>query len=852
MKASSSLPVLPGRAAREGGPSSGRIVPPPPQLPTGHFASWRAARSGAEERLERLQAQFEPRLPLSAPVRRKYMAEISSEEQLKANVQSRTGRDVYLRRRDSATEVGGPASKGAAQSQLIERELELVEACEVSALRKGDSDAAVEAAASLATATVRALDACANLAPIAFAPILSRVSAAIQSLLYSTEHTDDYGKPLLYKTALERVAARQMSVDAAKIELLQSELDITNEKLHARDEAVIDAKMKAAAAERLMRRAEMRVERQQQDLNDSQHERIELEERVAKLTADAESVIEGRIAKLMAQIERLNEEIARCRETENALIEQVEKGVPRDEHEAVLAEFAELSIAHEKLRNTMSRSVATNPTVLPTDSSDATTDAIELAQLRMTHSPRPAWSQLRDRADREAIDIPSDVVGASFGQRRPWIDPNKSTAYNVNALYASYRGARKRIAEYDLMVPNEDPFFRAIGDGPAVPAHLRWPNGERLRNWRLPKREVEDAVRDFWEFFYSEENAYKLEAQMLGEKLALADHFDAFIRQYPAATDFVPQSSHQEGGLMRSIREYSYNIIDGCKRYRYDADMELFLEVITGRLPEDTHRLQMQMLASLLDAFVAEDQVQHRGAAKGRISHKAIPAVLRKVFPTRTEAQISILVSTIDDDKGVGVLYEELFEEDQDGNQSSFIERVRDQWLRAPREFVNQIEAAICGNCGYSDGMVTRHQAVAAIHACDPKKPAEEVERLVGVGFGDASAAIYGDDCRLELSVFSQRLLLAFPTRSGKPPATMPGVREARRPVTCMVRRSPTRQFAAYVAGTSAGLPSEKAVTKTQSVAKPIPTIPEEESFTPTPVLPQKTSVTLAERPPPA
>jgi hypothetical protein len=382
------------------------------------------------------------------------------------------------------------------------------------------------------------------------------------------------------------------------------------------------------------------------------------------------------------------------------------------------------------------------------------------------------------------------------------------------------------------VVPNEDAFFRAVGDGPTVPAHLRWPTSQRLRNWRLPKREVEEAVAAFWDFFYSEAHRAAVSARPPdAERLSLPDHFDEFLRQYPAAVEFVPPSPEREaaGGEMRSVREYAYNLVDGCKRYRYDADMELFLEVIGGRLPEQTHQRQMSMLTQLQEALEAEDQVEHQGVATGTLRRESVPPVLRKMFPTRTEEQIATLVSTIDDDEDNGVQYQQLFEEDHEGNQSNFIEQVRDQWLRAPRDFVNQIDAALCGPNGCGDsGLVRRQQAMAAIQACDPSKPEGEAARMVAIGFGDSSydSFSYDDGSTTDLSVFCQRLLLSFPMRTGKPPSTMPGRREARRSVAGKhLRRQCTRKLAAAAAG-SGDAPSTGAPAKLLSPPLVIPPAP--------------------------
>ena len=36
-----------------------------------------------------------------------------------------------------------------------------------------------------------------------------------------------------------------------------------------------------------------------------------------------------------------------------------------------------------------------------------------------------------------------------------------------------------------------------------MPAYLHWPLGQPLRNCRLAKRDVEQAIREFWKFYYA-------------------------------------------------------------------------------------------------------------------------------------------------------------------------------------------------------------------------------------------------------------------------------------------------------------------------------------------------------------
>lgn len=239
MRHSQSQPVLPALWAlpptAEGNkaPELGRISAPAPRLPRTHSAGWRVARGGFEERLERIQAQFEPRFPLSKEIRRKHIADVSCGDQLKAKLRLRSGHDLALRRGDAASEVGHSACKpgGDGQSVLLQRELELVETLELAGMHGETSDAGADAAQRLGKVTARALDACVALAPAWLAPVLSQTAGALKALLYSPDHTDDYGAPMLYKTVYLKVAADRMAVDASQLELLTFLLQKSEEKV---------------------------------------------------------------------------------------------------------------------------------------------------------------------------------------------------------------------------------------------------------------------------------------------------------------------------------------------------------------------------------------------------------------------------------------------------------------------------------------------------------------------------------------------------------------------------------------------------------------------------------------------
>ena len=98
-----------------------------------------------------------------------------------------------------------------------------------------------------------------------------------------------------------------------------------------------------------------------------------------------------------------------------------------------------------------------------------------------------------------------------------------------------------------------------------------------------------------------------------------------FISQYHVARDGAIGDE-----VTYAIKEYVYNVVDGLRRYRYDADLELLLEVLLGRAPEEMHAKQMTMLENLRSAFVEADAKEHNGAIEGSLKRKSVPPILKK------------------------------------------------------------------------------------------------------------------------------------------------------------------------------------------------------------------------------
>ena len=558
----------------------------------------------------------------------------------------------------------------------------------------------------------------------------------------------------------------------------------------------------------------------------------------------------------------------------------------------------------------------------------------EIDSMHEVCSPRPEWEGLQNRACVEAKALARLVPGgsaklfagaaassASASHAAPAgsvLQVGETSAASASAIVDQLVEAWNTLAELQYRLPNEEAHFPNPGDGPNVPAFLRltpFDGMPRLKNKRLPKREVEMLVREFWNYYdgakkrsggggglvvnkgrrasiavsggggggaaeggggsmaamgrrataacvltpdvaasiasandqagssgcfkdalsnagvlganastaASVDSAAPSAAGAAGAAAAIdpVEVLDAFLearalsqhkeKQLQAATLMGGSSATAVGatankGTTRAeldlVRfaavELALNLLDGCRRHGYDADLELFLDVVSGRVPASAHAAQLLMVDQLRNAFAVTDRQSHDGASKGEVRRHHVGGIVRSVFPRHSEMQISQLLSALERDVpgtsyDTEIKYVELFKEDQDFNQSAFVERARGQALRAPREYVAQIESAMKDGDESGTGVVTWEQASAAIRAVDPTIPEANLRMLVAVGIGIGAAAEGGQlparaavddgplpdpallgsavDCR----IFCRRLLFVQPERFGPPPKAKPG-----------------------------------------------------------------------------
>ena len=187
------------------------------------------------------------------------------------------------------------------------------------------------------------------------------------------------------------------------------------------------------------------------------------------------------------------------------------------------------------------------------------------------------------------------------------------------------------LTQQNRTVPSQGPFFKTLGEGADVPAHLRWAGSSgsstagggsaRPTRWwtkcgrrrRRTTSRVPTSARRRW-------------------RPSTRYHFQ------------------QHYGVEHMVAESAHNLVDACKRYAYDAvrtaatsataasstpppppppppqDMALFLEVLHGRADEREHDEQVVLLQHLREAILEADKDHYGMKAENKIPRDVLHA----------------------------------------------------------------------------------------------------------------------------------------------------------------------------------------------------------------------------------
>merc|ERR1711907_293115 len=116
------------------------------------------------------------------------------------------------------------------------------------------------------------------------------------------------------------------------------------------------------------------------------------------------------------------------------------------------------------------------------------------------------------------------------------------------------------------------------------------------------------------------------------------------------------------------IAEFGYSFMAALKKFQYDADIEMFLKVITGRISEEIYHEQVRQVNDLIKMCTHADKESNGKITKLIDRHTVLASIHRKY--SKTNKRMKALQTALEKDqpKGKMVDYSIFFQEDREGN----------------------------------------------------------------------------------------------------------------------------------------------------------------------------------------
>lgn len=258
------------------------------------------------------------------------------------------------------------------------------------------------------------------------------------------------------------------------------------------------------------------------------------------------------------------------------------------------------------------------------------------------------------------------------------------------------------------------------GFGPGVPRFLQYSGW--VARYDLGKRHTELIIKEIWSLKTIADETRRKSGL---KRTTLQDFFQRYLRsRFPSTT---PQSLHRK-------MEFVYNFLESCTvRYKSDHDMDLFQKILLQGCSEERYIDSMTMMAHFKKALTQMDIID--GRRDGFIHKLVFFAGLRQFFPVKSEENSRALIEIVlremqtrttalvhNASLGVGVGggigvgggsgnsaagtstreqgemavdISKLMAETSDGDESAFIDLIRNQYEEEINAFPLQIAAAL-------------------------------------------------------------------------------------------------------------------------------------------------------------
>ena len=299
-------------------------------------------------------------------------------------------------------------------------------------------------------------------------------------------------------------------------------------------------------------------------------------------------------------------------------------------------------------------------------------------------TPRPDWGKLLATACPQLADRPiSSSQGAGQAATFESADYKGATQDRARFVLALLGQLLPKSLASDLV--SDDEYFQPLGEDNHVPAFLR--SKTPVRNSNISKRDTQALIRAIW----SDRTAHNAAVKKGAPKVSFNEHVLKVIRQ-------------KVGNQQKRIAEAGMNLMDGCRRYTEDAQVEMFKLVVEGKVDEEVVDDQNKIVQSLRAAMRKADADRNGGKFSEHLPVDALGHTVRVVFPAKNQVRVEELLGATQEahPTGVGtaeavpaqdgrVRYELLFKEDANSASGPFLEAVRSQYLQERNEFLAEV-----------------------------------------------------------------------------------------------------------------------------------------------------------------
>ncbi|XP_075251680.1 translin-associated factor X-interacting protein 1-like isoform X2 [Convolutriloba macropyga] len=311
---------------------------------------------------------------------------------------------------------------------------------------------------------------------------------------------------------------------------------------------------------------------------------------------------------------------------------------------------------------------------------------IELETLKRASTPRPRWDKCGDYI--------------SGGTKR-WkeLASGKRSENLVDILLSEISGA-------DLATFTDQEYFQGLGMDESVALYLRFEG--QIKNVKLDRINTSKLIKEYWKMKIADDAKVSL-----GTHQPMPEYLDKFLRdKYDSR-----------------CTEMAYNLNDACQRFSFDSRIKQFFDILQGRMDEDHYHKIARMTALLQrelekvadgNTFVTEEQM--KGAIKKHIGKKSDSHVIQLV-----ESAQKMSEST---DQPNQITFTNLFQDNEEGTQSEWLELLYNQDTKERLELVEQIEALLSEKTGRAME-ITGKELREAILAADEKVGNEVLEYCI-------------------------------------------------------------------------------------------------------------------------